>query len=497
MAKRTPGSASSQAALVIGISDYPSPDDKLPAVAADIREMAKLLTSKHGTFPKTNVTVLTDKQATRQRVRKALKDLFESSMYDTVFVYLAGHGFETNGNYHFMAYDTTDASDAVSLSEIKSWFDNSKAKRVFLWLDFCHSGGILSRRRSAGGDLEVIRRGIGVVRGQGKVIVAACTSTQSSYESSSLGHGFFTHALLRGLKGEAKSAQGEVTALSLYDFIDHQIANSRQQPVFFGETTGRIVLMYYGDDAAANSANVTKKSTARPPSQTRVAGTPVMLSEEFYIASRVLTQSDGNISLEIVTRSGHEEAAISSLRPKQYGGRNQIAFAVNNDAHEVEIESVDNETVDNKQVWRLKLRVIQRQSERMEMSVNGVSANEIAKMRAGRLLLNEPPPKTPTHLNRDSFVESAVVGLDKYKVTGCVIQEVYRAHKSQSDWRDIARLRAIFLLKMTGTIEHVIDFSIGSIRSGKVKITFRGKRPRQFGNVDPETIEIVGDCIVS
>ena len=38
-------------ALVIGISDYPPPIRKLPAVANDVREMAKLLGSDQGQFP--------------------------------------------------------------------------------------------------------------------------------------------------------------------------------------------------------------------------------------------------------------------------------------------------------------------------------------------------------------------------------------------------------------------------------------------------------------
>ena len=38
-------------ALVIGISDYPPPIRKLPAVANDVREMARLLGSDQGQFP--------------------------------------------------------------------------------------------------------------------------------------------------------------------------------------------------------------------------------------------------------------------------------------------------------------------------------------------------------------------------------------------------------------------------------------------------------------
>jgi hypothetical protein len=55
-------------ALVIGISDYPSPIRRLPAVANDVREMANLLGSDRGQFPAQNVLRLTDAEATSQKV---------------------------------------------------------------------------------------------------------------------------------------------------------------------------------------------------------------------------------------------------------------------------------------------------------------------------------------------------------------------------------------------------------------------------------------------
>ena len=53
-------------ALVIGISDYPPPIRKLPAVANDVREMARLLGSDQGQFPAQNVRSLADEEATQQ-----------------------------------------------------------------------------------------------------------------------------------------------------------------------------------------------------------------------------------------------------------------------------------------------------------------------------------------------------------------------------------------------------------------------------------------------
>ena len=60
----------------------------------------------------------------------------------------------------------------------------------------------------------------------------------------SWGHGLFTGALLRGLKGEAAN-KGEVTVNSLYDYIDRQMGSERQRPMMFGQMTGRVVLMHH------------------------------------------------------------------------------------------------------------------------------------------------------------------------------------------------------------------------------------------------------------
>ncbi len=54
-------------ALIIGISDYPPPIRKLPAVANDVREIAQLLRSDRGEFPAENVRHLIDGEASSRR----------------------------------------------------------------------------------------------------------------------------------------------------------------------------------------------------------------------------------------------------------------------------------------------------------------------------------------------------------------------------------------------------------------------------------------------
>jgi hypothetical protein len=236
-------------ALVIGVSNYPPPVPKLPAVANDVREVAALLGSDQGQFPAQNVTSLVDQGADRHSVLTTLEKTFgEVRPDDAVFVYLAGHGAVVTDDYFFVAYDTqadTLPTTGVPLMAIKAAFDSSPSQRAFLWLDFCHSGGILARHLTAApDDRAVIKRALQVVQGQGKLILAACTPYQSAWESPQVGHGLFTDALLRGLKGGATNA-GEVTVNSLYDYLDRQMGSERQRPMLFGQMTGRVVLMHY------------------------------------------------------------------------------------------------------------------------------------------------------------------------------------------------------------------------------------------------------------
>ena len=236
-------------ALVIGISDYPSPIPKLPAVANDVREIATLLSSDKSEFPMQNVRSLVDQEANRKAILDSLETTFRDVQPDdAVFVYVAGHGTVVKDDYLFVAHDTKAdglATTGVPLTKIKKTFDASPSQRAFLWLDFCHSGGILARDLEGEPDSRaVIERTLKVVQGQGKLILAACTPTQSAWESTGLGHGLFTDALLRGLKGEAASG-GEVTINSLFDFIDRQMGSQQQRPMMFGQVTGRIVLMHH------------------------------------------------------------------------------------------------------------------------------------------------------------------------------------------------------------------------------------------------------------
>lgn len=503
MAKKQSKSGSGlarQRALVIGISNYPRPEDYLGGVAADVREMSKLLASKHGTFPADGVLQLIDNAATHDKILEELERVFGDPAGDTVFVYIAGHGFEEGGKYYFMAHDTIGPESAVPLAEIKNLFDESKSRRVFLWLDFCRSGGIIARRKSAN-ELELITREIGVVRGEGKILVAACTSTQSAYESIATGHGNFTHALLAGLKGAAKNRSGEVTAHSLFDFIDQNLTSPIQRPVFLGQSTGRIVLVHYPQTAAATKKSAKRPATRAATSPSRRPGTWVMLGDNFLLADSVKHSAESKLQISATTTTGAQSAMLESLRPRGFGHDKSLPFASGTSAYVVEVLEVESELTGTYQKWTLSLAVEELVrdfgSDISFRRNNGttISPEDFARMRAGRVLLNDLPPRSSSRRGMDSDDLSLgfIDGSGRYTTKECVVREVFKQLGSNPDWRQFARLSAMFVLKAAGVVDRIHELTIGPVRANRVPVAFRGDRQR-YANEKPMPIEVSGSC---
>jgi hypothetical protein len=192
---------------------------------------------------------------------------------------------------------------------------------------------------------------------------------------------------------------------------------------------------------------------------------------------------------------------LASLRPPQYGGSGTLPFAVNNDAHLVRVRQAETETTTAQQLWTLTVSIQQEHFGEgvLEATVNAgaktYSPEEIASLRAGRILLNDPPPLTGQGFGQEHMLEGFIEGsMSRFPARECVVRTVYASHRSHPHWKDFARLRAVFLLKATGTVEHILQLGIGAVRAGHVAITFRGRRQARYSNVGPATIELKGSC---
>jgi WD40 repeat protein len=158
--------------------------------------------------------------------------LREAKDTDTVAVFIAGHGFnDPRSGYQFLPTNARPggsgnwaSSSVVSWPTLEASIQAAKGRRL-LFVDTCHSGGAYNARLIKDAS-------------DGGVVAFSATNTQQyALELTNLGHGAFTHVLMRGMNGEADTAkEKEVRVFDLGTFIEREVrklTNGRQTPDFY------------------------------------------------------------------------------------------------------------------------------------------------------------------------------------------------------------------------------------------------------------------------
>jgi helicase len=205
--------------LFIGIDRHQSPGiDELTCARRDATALEALFADTLGG----RTVLLTDQDATRDRIAAEFAELDACQPDDTVVIAFSGHGSET----HELVTHDADLADlpgsAVPLDRLQEWFSRIPAKRVILFLDCCFSGGIGSKvlhvDAKPRNPLSTEAR-LAQLAGAGRVIFTASAASEPAYEDRRFGHGFLTYFLMEALRG----AEGVASAgkLSLYRLLEH------------------------------------------------------------------------------------------------------------------------------------------------------------------------------------------------------------------------------------------------------------------------------------
>jgi len=271
-------------AVVIGVGEYEDSRLDLGLPEGDAQAVYDFLVdTRGGGFPKDNVRLLVNEQATRKGIEQAWGWLLQqASKEDLVLVYFSGHGghdHDYNGDEpegdtedeYLLPYDT-DPSDffstAVRDDAVGDWVSSLRSEHVILIFDSCHSGGAAKTVKSyetpgsrAGPGNTVFTDLMGV---DGVLVMTACQATELAQQDDSLGYGVFTYFLLSGLGGlekvgepEADTDQdGRVTVEELKRYLQREVPQyvsdvmlktSPQNPLITGdEALSRVALSGYG-----------------------------------------------------------------------------------------------------------------------------------------------------------------------------------------------------------------------------------------------------------
>lgn len=251
-------------AVVVGIARYSDTAGGITSLqfadrdAQDFRDF--LLSPDGGSFPKDNVRMLLNEDATAQNVRSALFTfLTKAQPQDEVVLYIAGHGAPDPNdprNLYLLTYDTKlddMGGTAFPMWQLQDVFTRVlKAKRVVTFADTCHSYGFSGERRGKKSNNLVNQYVAKAANESDRAVITASDISQLSYESDKWGggHGVFTFFLLKGLRGEADANKdGTVTAGELFAFIHDNVdkaTSGNQSPMALPGLSERLPLSGVG-----------------------------------------------------------------------------------------------------------------------------------------------------------------------------------------------------------------------------------------------------------
>ncbi len=226
-------------AVVIGINDYQHVE-ALGYARADADAMASALADVG--FPSDHVFTLMDGQATRQNIQDLLSgDLARQvGPNDRLLVFFAGHGQDHTAPSgrkmgYFVPVDGNPeylASRCISMGDVELWSDLIPAKHILYVMDCCYSG--LAATREAGLKPQHANYIAEITRRPVRQIITAGRADERVIEDA--GHGVFTRALVRALRGDADLAgRGFVTGFDLGHYLQTRVyeeSGYRQQPQF-------------------------------------------------------------------------------------------------------------------------------------------------------------------------------------------------------------------------------------------------------------------------
>lgn len=218
----------------VGVNDYshfPGGCNNLSLSLKDARAVAQL----YGKNTATEYSLLTDANATRAKIKGAIKQVLgKAGENDIVVFYFSGHGYPGG----FCAYD-----GKLNYSDIRSALSTSRCKNKMMFIDSCHSGAMRQGRGQSN------QTAVNQAKKANVMLFLSSRDSEVSRENSQLQNGLFTAYLLKGLKGGADANRDRViTARELYDYVHTKVINKSQDtqhPVMWGKFRNSMPVMQW------------------------------------------------------------------------------------------------------------------------------------------------------------------------------------------------------------------------------------------------------------
>jgi hypothetical protein len=207
-------------ALIVGINDYPS--SPLSGCVNDANALGAILESNGDGSPNFGVRKITcpSTDITRPILREAIEQLFAGDS-NIALLYFSGHGYIKSTGGYLVTTDAKKYDEGVSMDDVLSLANQSKAKNKVIILDCCHSGAMGTPSLSGNSTAQL---------SEGMSVLTASSNSEFALEVN--GTGVFTSLLIDALKGGAADIRGNITPGSLYAYVDEALGAWDQRPIF-------------------------------------------------------------------------------------------------------------------------------------------------------------------------------------------------------------------------------------------------------------------------
>ncbi len=226
-------------ALIIGVDKYTDPQiSPLKGSDNDARLIADALVRYAG-FPQDQVILLStnqplERQPTRVNILRRLSNLSTTVPKDgLLLVSFAGHGMEREGQAFLLPSDAQISDQisfleetAISINRVKERIKQTGVAQVVVLLDACRNdpGGRadapnnLTNVYTSAFSFDVRNREV-----QAFATVYATGIGQRAYEYTEKKQGYFSWAVVEGLKGSAANEKGEITLSQLVKYVQDNV----------------------------------------------------------------------------------------------------------------------------------------------------------------------------------------------------------------------------------------------------------------------------------
>jgi len=317
-------------ALIIGVGQYE--DSRIPKLSAcpnDAHQLHHVLTDPSvGMFPTRNVTLLLDKNVTRNRVVDALDMLGrKAGKEDLVIVFFSGHGaVDEKGRSYWVMHDSKiDRLRATALAEteITELLGEIRTTRLVTLIDACYSASTANLGKSK--SLLDLKKIYPKFTGDGRVAITASKGDQLSVVISDKnhpgkGHSAFTWHLIRAMTGLGDlDKDGVVTVNELWSYVKDRTEitarqqGGNQQPQLKGQIGSKFLLTVDSQRLVTNSQQIRQSLETLK----KLFMNDSIDSDIYQEGKKLLTSREGNLDwLQQQRKRIYIDLVSGELKPK-------------------------------------------------------------------------------------------------------------------------------------------------------------------------------------